>query len=272
MESLPRPDIAQGILFEYLRLDDPISPEFIDNVVKGFPFLLAPLAQVKGVHVPQSKPSTTPASLPPHKAVWQMIENAQAGVAEWASGAPQAAVEAASHHVAAAGRFVEQGTQNMLQEANRRRQILVQQIQGFPGYLQGLPGYLQGLPGSLQGLPGSLQTLPDALKSILTNSPSSSGLVNDTLLLDSSEEDPSTGRLARLLLDNLYPDEIGPPVRQVHSPRQIYLLLVHLYLLLLLIVSFPGSYTTKLIRRKKSSLNGKPSGLPLKAKSLSYYL
>ena len=266
MESFPRPDIAQGILFEYLRLDDPISPEFIDNVVKGFPFLLAPLAQVKGVQVPQSKPNTTPTSLPPHKAVWHMIENAQAGFAEWASGAPQAALEAASHHVAAAGRFVEQGTQNMLQEAKRRRQMLVQQVQGLPGSLQGLPASLQGLPGSLQALPGSL-------RSILTNSRSAAVVVNDTLLLDPSlEEDPNTGRLARLLLDNLYLDEIGPPVRQIHPQRQIYLLLVHLYLLLLLIVSFPASYSTKLIRRKKSNLKGKSSGLPLKPKSLSYYL
>ena len=176
-----------------------------------------------------------------------MIENAQAGVADWASGAPQAALEAASQQVAAVGRFVEQNAQNMLQEANRRRISLVQQVQG----------------------------LPDSLRSILTNSPNSAVVVvNDTLLLDPLEEDPSTGRLARLLLDNVYPDEIGPPVRQVHPRRQIYLLLVHLYLLLLLIVSFPGSYTTKLIRRKKSSLvvGGKSSGLPLKTTSLSYYL
>ena len=174
-----------------------------------------------------------------------MIENTQAGFAEWASGAPQAALEAASNQVAAVGRFVEHGTQNMLQEANKRRQILVQQVQGIPG----------------------------SLKSFLTNSPSGAlVVVNDTLLLDPLEEDPSTGRLARLLLDSVYPDEIGPPVRQVHSPRQIYLLLVHLYLLLLLIVSFPASYTTKLIRRKKSSLSGKSSSLPRKAKRLPYYL
>ena len=243
METFPRPDIAQGILYEYLRYDDPISPEFRDNVVQGFPFLLAPLAQVKGVQVPQSKPSTSgPTSLPPHKALWQMLENAQAGIAEWASEVPLAALDAAGQQVVAAGRFVEQGAQNMLQEANRRRQLLIQQV--------------QGLPGSLRAV----------------FSPPPTVVVNDTLLLDPLEEDPSTGRLARLLLDQVYPDEIGPPVRQVHPQRQIYLLLVHLYLLLLLIVSLPGSYTTKLIRRKKSSPDGKPSGLGLKPKSLSYYL
>ena len=49
MDSFPRPDIAAGIFFEYLRWDDPMSFDFLDRVVDGFPFLLAPLSQVKGI-------------------------------------------------------------------------------------------------------------------------------------------------------------------------------------------------------------------------------
>ena len=245
MDTFPRPDIAKGILFEYLRYDDPISPQFRDNVVKGFPFLLAPLAQVKGVHLPSSKPAASvPASLPPHKALWQALENASAGAADWASGASQAALEAASQQVVSMGRFVEHGTQNMMQEGNRRRVMLIHHIQGLPDFIHG----------------------------VLTSTPPVV-VVNDTLLLDPLEEDPTLSRLAQFLRDNVYPDEIGPPVREVHPRRQIYILLVHLYLLLLLIVSFPASYTTKLIRRKKlSSPSGVKTGLPLKSKSLSYYL
>ena len=48
MDRFPRADIAEGIFYEYLRYDDPISPELRERVVDGFPFLLAPLAQVKG--------------------------------------------------------------------------------------------------------------------------------------------------------------------------------------------------------------------------------
>eukprot|EP00977_Amphora_coffeiformis_P006999 scaffold1515_cov162-Amphora_coffeaeformis.AAC.11 len=245
METFPRPDIAKGILFEYLRYDDPISPQFRDNVVQGFPFLLAPLAQVKGVQLPISKVGTSAsASLPPHKALWQVLEVASATAADWASGASQAALEAASQQAAALGRFVENGAQNMLQEGNRRRVMLIHHVQGLPDFIRGV-----------------ITSTPPAV------------VVNDTLLLDPLEEDPTMSRLAQFLRDNIYPDEIGPPVREVHPRRQVYILLVHLYLLLLLIVSFPASYTTKLIRRKKSSHSGgTKTGLPLKAKSLSYYL
>lgn len=244
METFPRPDIAKGILFEYLRYDDPISPEFRDNVVQGFPFLLAPLAQVKGVQVPQSKPKISgPSSLPPHKALWQAMENAQSGLMAWASEAPQAALEAVAQPLSAASRAVEQGAHRMLHEANQRRLSLISQIQG----------------------------LPQSVRVFLTQS-SPPGVVNDTLLLDPSlEEDPATGRLARLLLDHAYPDEIGPPVREFHHQSQLYLLLVHFYLLLLLIVSFPNSYSIKLIRRKKHDPKGATS-LPLQTKGLSYYL
>lgn len=242
MESFPRPDIAKGILFEYLRYDDPISPEFRENVVQGFPFLLAPLAQIKGVHMPQSSPSTTSTSVPLQKVLWQMFENVQASAVGWATGVSQAASEAASHQVAAVGRFVEQGTQNFFKEVNKKRLLMLNQVQGMPAYVQ----------------------------TMISSNPTPAVVVNDTLMLEPLEDDPNAGRLIRLLLDQIYPDEIGPPVRERHTPSHLYLVLVHLYLLLLLIVSFPASYTTKLIRRKKSRPE-KP-GLPLKAKRLSYYL
>jgi len=50
IDSFPS-DIAEGIFYEYLRVDDPMSVEARLNFATGFPFLLAPLAQVKGVVV-----------------------------------------------------------------------------------------------------------------------------------------------------------------------------------------------------------------------------
>jgi len=53
IDSFPA-EIAQGIFYEYLRIDDPMSDEARLNFATGFPFLLAPLAQVKGVVVGKS--------------------------------------------------------------------------------------------------------------------------------------------------------------------------------------------------------------------------
>ena len=47
MDIFPRPDVAEGIFYEYLRYDAPISLDFRDHVVDGIPFLLAPLALVR---------------------------------------------------------------------------------------------------------------------------------------------------------------------------------------------------------------------------------
>jgi len=50
IDSFPS-EVAQGIFYEYLRVDDPMSVDARLNFATGFPFLLAPLAQVKGVVV-----------------------------------------------------------------------------------------------------------------------------------------------------------------------------------------------------------------------------
>jgi len=52
VDIFPSPDVARGIFYEYLRGDDPISVDARDHFSDGFPFLLAPLAQVKGISSP----------------------------------------------------------------------------------------------------------------------------------------------------------------------------------------------------------------------------
>jgi len=49
MDRFAEPDLARGIFYEYMRGDDPMSIEARDNFAKGFPYLLAPLAHVKGM-------------------------------------------------------------------------------------------------------------------------------------------------------------------------------------------------------------------------------
>jgi hypothetical protein len=48
MDIFPRPDMARGIFSEYLN-NNPISQDAKSHFADGFPFLLAPLAQVKGM-------------------------------------------------------------------------------------------------------------------------------------------------------------------------------------------------------------------------------
>jgi len=47
MDTFSSSGMAQGIFHEYLRGDDPISIEARNNFAEGFPFLLAPLSKVK---------------------------------------------------------------------------------------------------------------------------------------------------------------------------------------------------------------------------------
>lgn len=48
MDTFPRPDMARGIFSEYMN-HDPISLDAKAHFADGFPFVLAPLAQVKGM-------------------------------------------------------------------------------------------------------------------------------------------------------------------------------------------------------------------------------
>lgn len=59
MDTFSIPGLASGIFFEYLRKDDPISMDALHNFATGFPFLLAPLAQVKGASVGQNADSSS---------------------------------------------------------------------------------------------------------------------------------------------------------------------------------------------------------------------
>ena len=43
MDVFPRPDLAKGMFFEYMRSDDPISPEARMRFADGIPSLIAPL-------------------------------------------------------------------------------------------------------------------------------------------------------------------------------------------------------------------------------------
>lgn len=240
MDSFARPDIAEGIFYEYLRTDDPISPELRDRVVDGFPFLLAPLERAKDFQ----------ASASPHKTqeLGNPIFRVFSGIAEYSTSHAAALVsmvhtgtfEMAGNAMNAARSFGDV-VHNVGSEIDRRRGLIVKHAVALPETAMHL----------LSRDKDPLQTVTDWVVGNATP--------------EDSEELPtrkvSPGRvfgypLSRWFSDTYHaPDEIGPmKIRPTMTMRRkIFLTLVHLYLLLLLIVSFPGSYTTrtKLVARKK---------------------
>eukprot|EP00522_Entomoneis_paludosa_P010698 CAMPEP_0172455356 /NCGR_PEP_ID=MMETSP1065-20121228/12022_1 /TAXON_ID=265537 /ORGANISM="Amphiprora paludosa, Strain CCMP125" /LENGTH=986 /DNA_ID=CAMNT_0013207817 /DNA_START=600 /DNA_END=3561 /DNA_ORIENTATION=- len=272
VEVFPRPDIAQGIFFEYLRYDDPISPELKEHVVDGFPFLLAPLAQVKGVRIGQ-----TPAPTPNNKRassgenpILRVFSDFADSVGSHAAGVAgsvqRAASDSASNMQRAAGESVRalgdsaralgdtarnfgDSVQDLGREMNRRRDDLAKRAASIPD-------------GFAKLRKDPIHTFKDWVAKAQGHDQTSAAL--STIEAEEDENSPklsSSGRLfgyplSRWFGDVYYapaPDEIGPMIIHptMDMTRKIFLLLVHLYLLLLFIVSFPGSYTTrtKLIRK-----------------------
>ena len=86
MDSFPRPDVGYGIFFEYMRLDDPFSPDFIERAVDGFPHLLSPLAQVEGImaSVMQQTPAKSTEST--GKSVFKAFSHAAEQISSQAAG------------------------------------------------------------------------------------------------------------------------------------------------------------------------------------------
>ena len=254
MDTFQRPDIAEGIFYEYLRLDDPMSFDFLDRVVDGFPFLLAPLAQVKGVSTPVrskhgdvgSKISPLSSSHPVFKAVTGLGETVSSHAMDLAGFVQNGASEMSNHAMNKA-RSVGDAARNLGEEMDRRRDILGKQFNSMAHQ-------------ALSSLYGRDQK---ALTVVLPNwvgEMSKLNLGDDAL--DNLANSPPRGRVFRIPLAKLFgieelppaPDEIVPMIHQAShtSTQRVFLGLVHLYLLLLLIVSFPAHRTTvtKLYIRK----------------------
>lgn len=244
MDSFPRSDIAEGIFYEYLRYDDPISPELRDRVVDGFPFLLAPLAQVKGVTIGQQRSSTKPTQ------GFGALVRAFSGAAEFVStsatemamAAKRGAMDSMNHATIVALSMGDAGM-HFGKDLIRRRDLMTRQM--------------FALPDTIMAMWSSRRSSGDS-DSVMNEIDES---VSSDLFTQRRE---SLGRAFGYPLSRWFsetyqaPDEIGP--MKIHptmnSTRKAFLAFVHLYLLLLFIVSFPGSYTTRtkfVVRRAKLS-------------------
>lgn len=246
MDTFERSDIAEGIFYEYLRTDDPISYELRDRVVDGFPFLLAPLARAKEFQSPPSPQKPQEQGNPLFRVFTGVTESATSHAMGLAGMVQHGAFAMAGHATNAAYSFggIAQGVGN---EIDRRRGLLVKHA----------------------------ILLPDTVMHLVSRDPDPIQTVTDWVSGNATPEDEeelptrvSSGRVFGYPLSRWFsatyhaPDEIGPmKIRPTMTMRRkLFLTLVHLYLLLLLIVSFPGSYKTRtkfVVRR--SGINRKTS-------------
>jgi hypothetical protein len=249
MDSFARSDIAEGIFYEYLRTDDPISHELRERVVDGFPFLLAPLARAKEFLSPPSQQKPPELGNPLFRAFTGATESAT------------------SHAMGLAG-MVQNGAFAMAGHATNA-------AYSFGGIAQGVGGEIDRRRGLLVK---HAILLPNTVMHLISRDPDPIQTVTDWVSGNATPEDQeevltrvSSGRVFGYPLSRWFsatyhaPDEIGPmKIRPTMTMRRkLFLTLVHLYLLLLLIVSFPGSYKTRtkfVVRRsgaKKQISNGK---------------
>jgi hypothetical protein len=245
MEAFPRPDIAEGIFYEYLRYDDPISPELLDRVVDGFPFLLGPIAGINGQMDASSSENGGNHMQAMFEAMTSWKDSFVWQAMEFGDTVKRSASDAADHAGNAAKAFGV-AAKDFAVEADRRRDLFVKHTVAAPTTLMKLlardEATVQSFSQWMSGETGE----PDVQEV-------------DVEALLSSERRLSRGRIFGYSLSRWYgeeyyaPDEIGP--MRIHPTiNKFFLTLVHLYLLLLFIVSFPGSSSTrtKLVSRKSA--------------------
>lgn len=256
VDTFPRPDVARGIFYEYLRTDDPISPDFANHVVDGFPFLLGPLAQVKGMHVSGAIPSNdTPPQQHQHhdrdlgRAVGNFADMLANHAGDFVGWAHQGATGAAGH-VANVAKSVGSTANSVKEGLERRRDQWWSQVSALPE--NGRQFLLRKLQAARRH---------DDLAASVAHYMGQQRR-GETQIIRRAVSGPR-GRVFRSSVSHWFgssieiDEELGnAPLYSSFFGNLIFVYLVHLYLLLLLVVSLPGTHQTKLVvaRRSKTLL------------------
>jgi hypothetical protein len=238
MDAFHRPDIAAGIFFEYLRLDDPMSTDFLDHVVDGFPFLLAPLSQVKGVSSANMKQASSHSKK--SSQANQRVAKALGGFGDALSshasnfaGFVQNGANEVTNGAVNTVRSVGDAAHNLGEEVERRRELIGKHLSGFASsfYGRSQKSLAPVLPKWIENM--NLK-IPQTEEQRHTDEIGLPGIAQ--ALLRFFGQEPSRAAL----------DEIVPMIHPTtDSTQRFFFGIVHLYLLLLLIVSFPAELSTR---------------------------
>ena len=254
MDTFPRPDIAEGIFFEYLRLDDPMSYDFLDRAVDGFPSLLAPLSQVKGVATPIAMQQANIPAQVGHggNPLFRMIGGFGGAISSQAATIADI-VQSGTQEIAGSAidkaRSVGSTARNIGEEVERRRDLIGKHVSAFTNQ-------------ALSSL------VPSNQKSLSIQYP---GWISDTELENLPDDIFAQSSLATSSHGNIYTRTISRIIgledgsmSASNVTQKLFFGMVHLYLLLLLIASFPAQWTkrTKLVIHRKEESASPNAGIP----------
>ena len=242
-EVFPRPDIAKGLFSEYLN-EDPISRDAKAHFTDGFPFLLAPLAQVKGmssaVPPPSSKKEKIPATSSHSNPVLRLMDATVHSVgvvhtqaltlSKWMQ---DGAVGMSSSAIASAA-----GVARGINEEfdNKRRELLDNAV---ALQKEGIELFSSLMKQSLE------EEFNDGMAVSIVNevfpslSPFSSGF---DIYNRGDVENPTMSPASVELISDTIGIKSEPTMNFTHH---MFFTAVHVYLLLLFVLSLPGSSTTR---------------------------
>jgi len=254
-ETYPQPEIGRGIFFEYLRGDDPMSMDARDHFSDGFPFLLAPLAQLKGF---TPKKETNDEEIPPKtkksaKGINYFVGNLWDGVNTRGNDAIS---------------WVQENVNGGISNVNNAFHHITSATQNFGTNLHGLGSELNEKRDSwrsqfIHSQQKSVRMIMSRIPFINRNYESLDLESHDTTTLHSETFSNETRKnvfkpqIAKLLQNfnkqRPLSDEIGVIITPtMNFTHMMFLYLVHFYLVLLLIVSVPDSSTTRLVVKRSS--------------------
>ena len=248
MDTFPRPDMAKGIFTEYLN-NEPISLDAKGHFADGFPFLLAPLAQVRGMSsaVPKTQEPPKKIKSPSSNPVFRLM------------GASVDAVNSQAHTLT---KWMHDGAAEMTSHIERSLDSAVGVARGLSGELdrqrlemvenalllqeEGMKIISSYMKSSIEGKEMMALTIVDHNKRD-SNDPFS---FSRSPMFDNYNEDTGFGAP----IPEIMPDEIGIKIDPtMNFTHRLFFTTVHIYLILLLVVSLPGSYTTRLVVKRRLS-------------------
>jgi len=251
MDTFPRPDMAKGIFTEYMN-HDPISLDAKAHFTDGFPFLLAPLAQVKGMSsaVPPPQDSTKKTKSPGNNPMLRLMD-----VAMTSMGAVNSQAHSLSKWMQDGAAEITSNIENALDgavgvargisaELERHRMEMIENALLLQE--EGLKMISSYMKSSIEGKEMMALTIVD------NNNKKGSGPF--TFSRGSMFDTYSDDATFMSPVPEILPDEIGitigPTMNFTHC---LFFTTVHVYLMLLLVVSFPGSDTKRMVIKRRIS-------------------
>jgi len=233
MDIFPRPDIAKGIFSEYMN-DDPISRDAKAHFTDGFPFLLAPLAQVKGMTsaVPHAQDHT------------REVTSSSTNPMRRLMGAAMHSMDSMNTQAHSLSKWVLDSAAGVSSNA----------VGSAMGVARGLSDELDRQ--RLEFFETAVALQKDGLE--MLSSLVKLSAVGDTLALTIVNQGTSTlspflnGYETYYQEKEVVPDEIGIKIEPtMNFTHRLFFTTVHVYLLLLLVVSIPGSDNSRLVVKRR---------------------